>query len=91
MVVQFKIKKMENRKYVKIGVGGGPVGSGKTALLERLSRRLLNELDLAVITNDVYTKEDAEFMAKIVYFRVNALLASKQEGAHTQLFVKMPV
>lgn len=54
---------MENRKYVKIGVGG-PVGSGKTALLERLSRRLLNELDLAVITNDVYTKEDAEFMAK---------------------------
>ncbi len=54
---------MENRKYVKIGVGG-PVGSGKTALLERLSRRLLNELDLAVITNDVYTKEDAEYMAK---------------------------
>ncbi|MCW8314060.1 urease accessory protein UreG [Sphingobacterium thalpophilum] len=54
---------MENRKYVKIGVGG-PVGSGKTALLERLSRRLVNELDLAVITNDIYTKEDAEFMAK---------------------------
>ena len=54
---------MENRKYVKIGVGG-PVGSGKTALLERLSRRLANELDLAVITNDNYTKEDAEYMAK---------------------------
>ncbi len=54
---------MENRKYVKIGVGG-PVGSGKTALLERLSRRLLNEYDLAVITNDIYTREDAEFMAK---------------------------
>jgi len=54
---------MENRKYVKIGVGG-PVGSGKTALLEKLSRRLMNEYDLAVITNDVYTREDAEFMAK---------------------------
>ncbi|MDM1292787.1 urease accessory protein UreG [Sphingobacterium sp. N143] len=54
---------MENRKYVKIGVGG-PVGSGKTALLERLSKRLMNELDLAVITNDIYTKEDAEYMAK---------------------------
>ncbi|PUV26089.1 urease accessory protein UreG [Sphingobacterium athyrii] len=54
---------MENRKYVKIGVGG-PVGSGKTALLERLSRRLGDELDLAVITNDIYTKEDAEYMAK---------------------------
>ncbi|KUF45070.1 urease accessory protein UreG [Myroides marinus] len=54
---------MENRKYIKIGVGG-PVGSGKTALLERLSRRLLNEYDLAVITNDIYTRVDAEFMAK---------------------------
>ncbi|AIM38431.1 urease accessory protein UreG [Sphingobacterium sp. SG20118] len=54
---------MENRKYVKIGVGG-PVGSGKTALLECLSRRLIHELDLAVITNDIYTKEDAEYMAK---------------------------
>ncbi len=54
---------MENRKYVKIGVGG-PVGYGKTALLERLSRRLMNEIDLAVITNDIYTKEDAEYMAK---------------------------
>ena len=54
---------MEERKYIKIGVGG-PVGSGKTALLERLSRRLMNEYDLAVITNDIYTKEDAKFMAK---------------------------
>lgn len=51
------------RKYVKIGVAG-PVGSGKTALLERLSRKLMNQYDLAVITNDIYTKEDAEFMAK---------------------------
>ncbi|WP_447642562.1 MULTISPECIES: urease accessory protein UreG [Chitinophagaceae] len=51
------------RKYVKIGVAG-PVGSGKTALLERLSRQLMNQYDLAVITNDIYTKEDAEFMAK---------------------------
>lgn len=51
------------RTYIKIGVGG-PVGSGKTALLERLSRRLMNEYDLAVITNDIYTKEDAKFMAK---------------------------
>lgn len=59
---------MENRKYIKIGVGG-PVGSGKTALLERLSCRLLNEYDLAVITNDIYTRVDAEFMAK------NSLLA----------------
>ncbi|QSW90975.1 MULTISPECIES: urease accessory protein UreG [Flavobacterium] len=54
---------MKNRKYIKIGVAG-PVGSGKTALLERLSRSLFGKYDLAVITNDIYTKEDAEFMAK---------------------------
>lgn len=54
---------MKDRSYVKIGVAG-PVGSGKTALLERLSRSMLNDYNLAVITNDIYTKEDAEFMAK---------------------------
>ena len=48
---------------MKIGVAG-PVGSGKTALLESLSRRMLNSYNMAVITNDIYTKEDAEFMAK---------------------------
>lgn len=54
---------MEKRKYVKIGVAG-PVGSGKTALLERLSRRMLNDYNMGVITNDIYTKEDAEYMVK---------------------------
>ncbi|WEK21722.1 MAG: urease accessory protein UreG [Candidatus Pedobacter colombiensis] len=54
---------MEPRKYIKIGVAG-PVGSGKTALLERLSRRMLNDYNIGVITNDIYTKEDAEFMIK---------------------------
>jgi urease accessory protein len=54
---------MMNRKYVKIGVAG-PVGSGKTALIERLSRRMLPQYELGVITNDIYTKEDAEFLTK---------------------------
>ncbi|NIG56602.1 urease accessory protein UreG [Chitinophaga sp. Cy-1792] len=54
---------MSQRKYVKIGVAG-PVGSGKTALIERLSRHLLNTYSLGVITNDIYTKEDAEFLTK---------------------------
>lgn len=54
---------MEARKYVKIGVAG-PVGSGKTALLERLSRKMLNDYNMGVITNDIYTKEDAEYMVK---------------------------
>lgn len=54
---------MNKRKYVKVGVAG-PVGSGKTALLERLSRRLMDEYSIGVITNDIYTKEDAEFLTK---------------------------
>jgi urease accessory protein len=50
-------------KPLKIGIGG-PVGSGKTALVEALSRRLKDHYDLAVITNDIYTKEDAEFLVR---------------------------
>jgi len=51
------------RKYIKIGVAG-PVGSGKTALIERLSRHLMGTYSIGVITNDIYTKEDAEFLTK---------------------------
>lgn len=47
--------------YVKIGVGG-PVGSGKTALIERLTRIMSKEYSICVVTNDIYTKEDAEFL-----------------------------
>ena len=48
---------------LKIGVGG-PVGSGKTALVEALCLRFRDRLDLAVITNDIYTREDAEFLIR---------------------------
>ncbi len=54
---------MKERKYIKIGIAG-PVGSGKTALIERLSRRMAGSYSLGVITNDIYTKEDAEFLTK---------------------------
>ena len=50
-------------KPLKIGVGG-PVGSGKTALVEALSRRLRDHFDMAVITNDIYTQEDAQFLIR---------------------------
>ncbi|MHB1652624.1 MAG: urease accessory protein UreG [Desulfitobacteriaceae bacterium] len=50
-------------KPVRIGIGG-PVGSGKTALIERLTRSLYKDYSLAVVTNDIYTKEDAEFLIK---------------------------
>ncbi len=51
------------KKPVRIGVGG-PVGSGKTALIEKLCRALSPEFSLAVVTNDIYTKEDAEFLIR---------------------------
>lgn len=49
--------------YTKIGIAG-PVGSGKTALIEALTRKLSKEYSIGVITNDIYTKEDAEFLSK---------------------------
>jgi len=49
--------------YVKIGVGG-PVGSGKTALIERLTRKMADTYSICVVTNDIYTREDAEFLVK---------------------------
>jgi urease accessory protein len=48
---------------LRIGVGG-PVGSGKTALVEALCLRLRDRLSIAVVTNDIYTKEDAEFLVR---------------------------
>ena len=47
--------------YVRIGMAG-PVGSGKTALIEALTRKMAGEYSLGVVTNDIYTKEDAEFL-----------------------------
>lgn len=49
--------------YIRIGVAG-PVGSGKTALIEALTRVLAQEHSIGVITNDIYTKEDAEFLCR---------------------------
>ena len=62
---------------LKLGIGG-PVGSGKTALTEALCRRLRECLDMAVITNDIYTKEDAEFLV-----RRGALAAERVVGVET--------
>lgn len=46
---------------IKIGIGG-PVGAGKTALVEKLTRAMQDEISMAVVTNDIYTKEDAKFL-----------------------------
>ncbi|MFZ1890045.1 MAG: urease accessory protein UreG [Candidatus Binataceae bacterium] len=64
-------------KPLKIGVGG-PVGSGKTALVEWLCRKMHGPRQLAVITNDIYTREDAEFLT-----RRGALAAERILGVET--------
>ncbi|MEV1021960.1 urease accessory protein UreG [Streptomyces sp. NPDC050264] len=51
------------RRALRIGLGG-PVGSGKTATVAALCRALRDELSLAVVTNDIYTREDAEFLLR---------------------------
>ncbi|EPZ52975.1 hypothetical protein AAC03nite_10450 [Alicyclobacillus acidoterrestris] len=48
---------------VRIGIGG-PVGAGKTALVERLTRTFYGTYEMAVVTNDIFTREDAEFLVK---------------------------
>ena len=54
---------MPEKQPLRVGVGG-PVGSGKTALLERLCLAMRDRYALAVVTNDIYTREDAEFLTR---------------------------
>lgn len=71
--------------YVKIGVAG-PVGSGKTALIEALSRRMAEEYSIGVITNDIYTKEDAEFLAKNSVLPIERIIGVETGGCpHTAI------
>jgi urease accessory protein len=54
---------MSDNHALRVGVGG-PVGSGKTALVNTLCQRLRDSYEIAVVTNDIYTKEDAEFLIR---------------------------
>ncbi len=62
---------------LRVGIGG-PVGSGKTALMEALCRAFRDRFEIAAITNDIYTKEDAEFLT-----RANALPRERILGIET--------
>ena len=70
---------------LKIGIGG-PVGSGKTALVEALCTRLRSSYSLAVITNDIYTREDAEFLARRGVLEQDRILGIETGGCpHTAI------
>lgn len=68
---------MRKKQLLRIGVGG-PVGSGKTALLSQLCIALRDRYDMAVVTNDIYTHEDAQFLT-----RNNALAEDRIIGVET--------
>jgi urease accessory protein len=65
------------RPALRLGIGG-PVGSGKTALVDRLCKRLRGEIEIGVVTNDIYTREDAEFL-----IRSGALAPERIVGVET--------
>jgi urease accessory protein len=68
---------LNSNRAFRVGVAG-PVGSGKTALVDRLSKRMWPQYNLAVVTNDIYTKEDAEFL-----LRQGTLPAERVRGVET--------
>lgn len=71
--------------YIKIGVAG-PVGSGKTALIEKLTRKMANDYSIGVITNDIYTKEDAEFLSKNSVLPIERIIGVETGGCpHTAI------
>ncbi|MEK9797410.1 MAG: GTP-binding protein, partial [Alphaproteobacteria bacterium] len=64
-------------KPFRVGIGG-PVGTGKTALMDALCKSLRDDYDIAAITNDIYTEEDAQFLT-----RSGALPPERIKGVET--------
>ena len=76
---------MKHKQTLRIGVGG-PVGSGKTALLRALCLALRNSYDIAVVTNDIYTKEDAKFLTKHEALSADRIIGVETGGCpHTAI------
>lgn len=76
---------LEKGRPMRIGIGG-PVGSGKTKLVEVISRRLTKRYSLAAITNDIYTKEDADILAKSGALTLDRIIGVETGGCpHTAI------
>jgi urease accessory protein len=70
---------------LRVGIGG-PVGSGKTALMEHLCKRLRSRYEIAAITNDIYTKEDAEILARAQALSLDRIMGVETGGCpHTAI------
>ncbi|MDW0113220.1 urease accessory protein UreG [Sporosarcina saromensis] len=72
-------------KPVRIGIGG-PVGSGKTSLVDQLTRAMHTDYNVAVITNDIYTREDAQFLMRNGVLEENRIIGVETGGCpHTAI------
>ncbi len=85
---------MSKKQVLRVGVGG-PVGSGKTALINELCKQLREKFEIAVVTNDIYTKEDAQFLIKHKALEEDRILgvdedASMNLSAVDELSVRFP-
>lgn len=77
--------KTTDKSPLRVGVGG-PVGSGKTALLELLCRRLTDSYELGVVTNDIYTREDQEFLIRSKVLATERIIGVETGGCpHTAI------
>lgn len=76
---------MTDKQPLRVGIGG-PVGSGKTALLDRLCKAMRDNFEIAVVTNDIYTREDAEFLVRSGALDENRIVGVETGGCpHTAI------
>lgn len=76
---------MSNKDVLRVGIGG-PVGSGKTALVDALCRQMRDQFQIAVVTNDIYTQEDAEFLTRNESLEADRIIGVETGGCpHTAI------
>ena len=79
----------QNHGPLRVGVGG-PVGSGKTALMDALCKALRGRYEIAAITNDIYTKWDAEYLVRSGALDAERIAGSKPAAARTPPSARTP-
>ncbi|MCK5831664.1 MAG: urease accessory protein UreG [Methylococcales bacterium] len=76
---------MSKKNVLRIGIGG-PVGSGKTALVDALCKRMRNKFQIGVVTNDIYTREDQEFLIRSQALPIERIIGVETGGCpHTAI------
>lgn len=76
---------MSNKEVLRVGIGG-PVGSGKTALVDALCKQMREKFEIAVVTNDIYTKEDAKFLTRNETLEADRIIGVETGGCpHTAI------